>query len=196
MTRSPAPQVLRFALALASSLCLSLSVLSSADSQAPFFEPGGYRIDRFRAPVPDSLPGAATLHTRALVQLVESAAPPPILIDVLPAPPRPEGLAATSLWLPPSREDIPGSVWLPNVGYGRLSDALDRYFRANLARLTEGDPARPIVIYCQAECWMSWNAARRAVEYGYGRVIWYPEGTDGWQAAGLPLEAATPVPME
>jgi hypothetical protein len=42
---------------------------------------------------------------------------------------------------------------------------------------------------------MSWNAAKRAVRSGYGNVVWYHEGTDGWAAAGLPLEPAEPVPM-
>jgi rhodanese-related sulfurtransferase len=41
---------------------------------------------------------------------------------------------------------------------------------------------------------MSWNAAKRAVMWGYTGVIWYPEGTDGWQDAGLPLEEAKPAP--
>ena len=86
-------------------------------------------------------------------------------------------------------------MWLPNVGYGRVSDTLDRYFRANLQRLTNDDPARPVIIYCLADCWMSWNAARRAAEYGYKRILWYPEGTDGWAAAGLPLARSTPAPM-
>jgi PQQ-dependent catabolism-associated CXXCW motif protein len=42
------------------------------------------------------------------------------------------------------------------------------------------------------ECWMSWNAAKRAVALGYARVHWYPDGTDGWAAAGLPLAEARP----
>ena len=42
---------------------------------------------------------------------------------------------------------------------------------------------------------MSWNAAKRALSYGYSRVYWYPEGTDGWAAAGGELTEATPVPM-
>ncbi len=29
---------------------------------------------------------------------------------------------------------------------------------------------------------------------GYSNVAWYREGTDGWLAAGLPLEDATPEP--
>jgi rhodanese-related sulfurtransferase len=36
---------------------------------------------------------------------------------------------------------------------------------------------------------MSWNAARRAItEYGFEEVLWYPLGTDGWEAAGLSLQ--------
>ena len=47
-------------------------------------------------------------------------------------------------------------------------------------------PGKLLVIYCQANCWMSWNAAKRALSYGYPNVAWYPEGTDGWQRADLP----------
>ena len=41
---------------------------------------------------------------------------------------------------------------------------------------------------------MSWNAAKRALTYGYSQVYWFPEGTDGWDAAGLPLEPSEPEP--
>jgi rhodanese-related sulfurtransferase len=41
---------------------------------------------------------------------------------------------------------------------------------------------------------MSWNAAKRAVALGYSNIIWYPDGTDGWEKAGLPLTPATPEP--
>ena len=114
----------------------------------------------------------------------------PILIDVLPAPRPPEDRAGARLWRAKPRANIPGSVWLPNVGYGELSAEFQAYFANNLARLTDGDRSRRLVFYCQADCWMSWNAAKRAVQSGYGNVVWYPEGTDGWAAAGLPLEPA------
>jgi PQQ-dependent catabolism-associated CXXCW motif protein len=51
-----------------------------------------------------------------------------------------------------------------------------------------------VVLYCLADCWMSWNAAKRAQEIGYSNVAWYREGTDGWFAAGLPLEETAPEP--
>jgi len=49
------------------------------------------------------------------------------------------------------------------------------------------------VFYCLASCWMSWNAAKRALELGYTNVAWYPEGTDGWADQGLPLEGRVPM---
>jgi PQQ-dependent catabolism-associated CXXCW motif protein len=51
-----------------------------------------------------------------------------------------------------------------------------------------------VVFYCLADCWMSWNAAKRAAAWGYTRVYWYRDGTDGWAAAKLPLVEAQPVP--
>jgi PQQ-dependent catabolism-associated CXXCW motif protein len=44
--------------------------------------------------------------------------------------------------------------------------------------------------------WMSWNAAKRALMMGYRNVAWYPEGTEGWEAAGLPLQEAKPAPTD
>ena len=157
-------------------------------------EPAGYRMADYRAPVPAALAGAEVVTTAGLQRRLQTASPP-LLIDVLPAPREPANRPAGSIWRPEPRDDIPGSVWLPNVGYGELSAEFETWFRDHLARLTEGDRARPIVFYCKANCWMSWNAAKRALAYGYRQVVWYPGGTDGWQAAGLPLAAAEPVPM-
>ena len=149
-------------------------------------------MSEFRAPVPCTLAGATVVSTEALRLRLERDAP--LLVDVLPSPRRPEGLAEGTPWLPPVRRNIPGTVWLPNTGFGDLPIEEETYLRANLVRLTGGDPSRPLVFYCLADCWMSWNAARRAVEWGYGSVIWYPDGTDGWGAGGLPLAESSPVP--
>lgn len=120
-----------------------------------------------------------------------------LLIDVLPTPIKPKDRPANLLWLPPPRRNIPGSHWLPNVGFGALSDELDLYFKENLERLSYGDKTTNIVIYCLANCWMSWNAAKRAAtEYGYTNVFWYPDGTTGWEATGQPLKESQPVPIE
>lgn len=156
-------------------------------------EPDGYRMANYRAPVPATLAGALVVDTAALQDLIADG--DLLLIDVLPLPREPAGRPAGSIWQPPEHANLPGSVWLPNVGYGELSAEFEVYFREHLTRLTGGDKARWLAFYCQAECWMSWNAARRALAYGYENVIWYPIGTDGWRAAGLPLVPAEPVPM-
>lgn len=160
----------------------------------PVPEPEGYRMTAYRAPVPASLAGARTVTTAELEALLATE-PPPVLIDVLPAPREPANRPAGRVWRPKPRDNIPGSVWLANVGYGELSAEFESYFKDNLARLAGGDRSRQLVFYCRADCWMSWNAAKRALGYGYANVIWYPSGTDGWREAGLPLAPAAPVPM-
>ncbi|MDB5635828.1 MAG: rhodanese, partial [Bradyrhizobium sp.] len=88
----------------------------------------------------------------------------------------------------------PGSIWLPDTGYGTLAAATEDYLRDGLARASGGNKAKQLVIYCQADCWMSWNAAKRVLSYGYSNVAWYPEGTDGWQWANLPVADSQPEP--
>ena len=99
-------------------------------------------------------------------------------------------------WQQPPPKHLPGSVWLPNVGLGSLSPEFADYFADNLATLTGGDAARPLVFYCDANCWLGYNAAKRAVrEFGYSNVYWYPDGVEGWQEAGLELVEIPPEPM-
>jgi quinoprotein dehydrogenase-associated probable ABC transporter substrate-binding protein/PQQ-dependent catabolism-associated CXXCW motif protein len=157
-------------------------------------EPSGYRMDKYRAPVPATLAGATVLSTAALEQLI--AERHPVLIDVLPKQRRPKDRDQNQLWIEPKREHIAGSAWLPNVGFGELSPEFTDYFRTELAKLTGGDKSRPVVFYCDANCWMSWNAAKRAlVELGYTSVYWYPEGVQGWQKAGRQTAEAHEISM-
>ena len=157
-------------------------------------EPAGYRLENYRAPVPDTVAGGRVVHTDELNRLV--AQHEVLLIDVLPAPRQPEGMKPGTPWLPLPRYDVPGSTWLPEVGRGALSAAADERFRSKLETLTGGDHAKPLVFYCLADCWMSWNATKRAVSYGFRNANWYPDGSDGWHAAGLPLQRSEPEPVE
>lgn len=155
-------------------------------------EPEGYRTERYRAPTPSSLEGATVVDTAALQRLVASEEP--VLIDVMAK--QAESSDEEAAWQPPPREHVAGSVWLPNVGLGSLAPEFMDYFEDSLATLTEGDPTRPLVFYCDANCWMGYNAAKRALrELGYSNVYWYPEGVQGWRSAGLELVEAEPVPM-
>jgi PQQ-dependent catabolism-associated CXXCW motif protein len=182
--------VVRFAL-LAAALLSSGALAGEGDEPVP--EPAGYRMDDYRAPTPATVAGGTTLTTEELRRLLERAHV--IVIDVLPLQQRPEGLPEDTLWMPQVRRNIPGSIWLPEVGRGALNPAVEGYFRRHLERLTEGDRGRGLVFYCLADCWMSWNAAKRAISFGYTRVYWYPDGTDGWTAAGLPTEVSEPMPL-
>jgi PQQ-dependent catabolism-associated CXXCW motif protein len=157
-------------------------------------EPAGYRLDDYRAPTPATLKGAVVIDASTLRHLMLTK--PLVVIDVLPQPPRPANLPSTTLWHPPTRLDIPGSFWLANTGYGQLSPEMDNYFRKTLAGLTLGDPARPLAFYCEARCWMSWNAAKRALSYGYKHVYWFPGGMQGWQGTGYPTLSNIPLPLK
>jgi PQQ-dependent catabolism-associated CXXCW motif protein len=151
-----------------------------------------YRMENYRAPVPASLEGARVLTTveAAAIWAQETA----VFVDVFPRPPRPPNLPEGTLWHEKPHFGIPGSVWLPDVGYGELHASMESYFRTNLERAAGGDRGKTLVFYCLKDCWMSWNAAKRAQSFGYTRVDWYPEGADGWEAARLPLEEMRPAP--
>jgi PQQ-dependent catabolism-associated CXXCW motif protein len=145
-------------------------------------EPVDYRHDDYRKPVPATLKGATVLDAAQALDLWSSKTA--IFIDVYPRPPKPANLPAGTLWRDPSHQSIENAKWLPNVGYGVLSDAVDSYFRSTLMTLTQGDMAKPIVFFCVRNCWMSWNSAKRALAYGYTRIYWFPDGTDAWQEIG------------
>jgi len=40
------------------------------------------------------------------------------------------------------------------------------------------------VNYCHRNCWLSWNAAKRAISYGYRNVFWFPDGMEGGAPPG------------
>jgi PQQ-dependent catabolism-associated CXXCW motif protein len=148
-------------------------------------EPPGYRMDDFRSPVPATLRGAKVLTSDEAADLWNKNAA--TFIDVYPQAPKPANLPAGTFWRDPVHRSIEGAHWVPNVGYGALSPAMDAYFRQALARLTGSKRDAAVVFFCLKDCWMSWNAAKRALELGYTNVMWFSEGTDGWQELGYPL---------
>ena len=168
-----------------------LAAPAFAQQQEPF-EPEGFRSDNYRAPVPATLQGARVLTTAdaEAIWRAKSGA----FIDVLPRPPKPKNLPEGTVWRDAPRKNIPGSIWLPDTGYGTLPPAMDDYFRRGLAAASRGDKAALLVIYCLADCRMSWNAAKRALADGYANIAWYPDGTDGWERAKLPTDEAQPEP--
>jgi PQQ-dependent catabolism-associated CXXCW motif protein len=198
--RSASAAVLTFAVALIVVIVPALELISEARAAEtapnaavePVPEPSGYRGGDYRSPVPQTLRGATVLSSQQAT--VIWSAKKAIFIDVYPHAPKPGDLPPDTLWRETTHQSIEDAVWLPNVGYGVLSAATDAYFRRNLEALTHGDKAKPIVFFCLRNCWMSWNAAKRAMSYGYSNVDWYRDGTDGWLEIGGLVEEAHPLP--
>ena len=154
-------------------------------------EPSDYWTGPTNSPVPVTLSGGVVItdvHRLQALQKDKNA----VVIDVSNAPLRPDNLAPGAPWLPLPHQAIPGSLWIPGVGMGEVPPAMGDFFRGQLSAATNNDPARPIVIYCHQSCWLSWNAAKRAISYGYLHVYWYREGIEGWKAAHLPTAVIEP----
>ncbi|MBO1541931.1 PQQ-dependent catabolism-associated CXXCW motif protein [Pseudomonas sp. OA65] len=163
--------------------------LNVAQAETALFSAQGYRIAQYRSPTPATVDGAQTLDTQTLQRLLEQAQPPR-LIDVYRRP-----------WVQgrfidnESHANLPGSLWLANTGDGDLDPTWQDYFSRHLRTATDGRLDRPLVFYCRSDCWLSWNAVKRAAAMGYKHLYWYRDGLDAWEAANLPLQAARPEPF-
>jgi PQQ-dependent catabolism-associated CXXCW motif protein len=165
---------------------------ADAKPSEPVPEPSSYRMENFRTPVPATLRGARVLADDEAADIWNKSGA--VFIDVYPQAPKPPNLPAGTFWREPSHRSIEGAQWLPNVGYGALSATMDEHFRSRLERLSTGKRDAPLIFFCLKDCWMSWNAAKRAIEYGYTNVMWFRDGTDGWQELGYPLVEVKQLP--
>jgi len=192
--------VLRLGLALALITALLAAPASSAASagtdprlsRLDFMSEDGYRTSQYGDPTPDFHPDAVVVDVDTLRSMLVDN--PPVLVDVMPRVDhrKPE---LYNIGLPPEapRASLPGGVWLPNTGFPVLEASLDAHFRTTLKALTDDDLSRDLVFYCMTNCWMGWNAARRASEYGYESVYWYPGGADDWFKQGGDTVLAIPL---
>jgi TolB-like protein len=146
-------------------------VRDHAEEAAEFGVPAtGELCAGFVGSTPTSVPGATTVRTGELVDLM--ARQKPILIDVA--------------WHSRGRS-IPGTVGLQGTGHGgRFSDERQTRFSRKMQHLTGGDLAVPIVAFCaNSERFTGYNLALRLVELGYSRIYWYRGGFEAWQVNGL-----------
>src|SRR5271166_2557616 len=116
----------RFAIAL---MCAGFPRFAGLANEAPP-EPHSFRMEDYRAPTPATLNGARVLTTEEARDIWRTGAA--ILIDVLPQAPRPANLGPEVVWRDRPRYDIPGSLWLPDTGYGALAPIMESYFLAGL----------------------------------------------------------------
>lgn len=141
------------------------------------------RADDIHAPTPARIPGAQVISTGALLEMLLAEGPRPLVIDVVP-----------TRW----RRTLPTAFQLPNAGMlatqakngaqaVEINATLERRLSLLLAEETGGDRSKPVVFLCvSVDCWLSYNAALRAVAAGYTQVLWYRGGTAAWRAAGIP----------
>lgn len=134
---------------------------------------------------PRTLRGATVIDAQAFTALV--AAQHPVLIDVANLEHRPDGRPPGLDWQPIHRS-VPGATWLPGAGTGHDVPGFAAAFAARVAEATGGDKDKPIVTFCHAQRWGSWNAAKRLTDLGYRHVYWYPGGSEGW-GTEAPMQA-------
>ncbi len=166
-----------------------IAMLASGWGQASeLFTADGYRATHYRSPTPLSHDFAVTLTPEQLQQLLQEQ-PAAALID-----------AYNNPWLhghfsmQKEHHNLPGTYWLANCGQGQLDADWQAYCQHWLQDISKGDKNAPLVMYCRADCWLGWNAARRAHEWGYTQLYWLRDGIEGWVEAGQTLERSQPLP--
>lgn len=175
--------------ALLASLTIGLLIATPAPAQDAPFNADGYRIAYYRAPVHQAPSGVGRIAPQAAAQLLPGT--DALFIDVLPA----EGghREANGRWrLAAPHDSIPGAHWFPEAGRGELASGIGDWFLRGIARLTHGRRDAMLILFCKADCWMGWNAAKRLHMAGYRNVWWLAEGTDGWGDLERPLSRAEP----
>ena len=181
-------------LSLLASLLIALVIVTHSQASGNITEPQDYRMSDYRTPTPATLAGATVVDAVEVHALIKDNKQT-VLIDVLPLERKPPDFPPDRLWRTPPRYNLPGSVWLPNVGDGPISPSFKQYFVENLENIVSTKYNPPLVFYCLVDCWMSWNAAKRALELGYDNIYWFPGGTDEWEAMGYELEPSKAVKM-
>lgn len=175
--------------ALLCALLVGMSLCATAQTDEPLFSADGYRLTLYRSPTPAHAEGATIVDTPALQTLLAKPEKP-VLVDVY----RRQWLQGKFIETEP-HANLPGSLWLANAGDGELNPEWQAYFANNLRTASAARLDAPLVFYCRSDCWLSWNAVKRARALGYTQLYWYRDGLDAWEAAGLPVQPAQPQPL-
>ena len=128
---------------------------------------------QMHGPTPASIPGGQLITTKGLVELLRGGQVPVLVLDVL-----------------GGAEAIQGAQYAgPASQPGAFNDQTQQQFGQYLQQATNGNKEQPIVTYClSTQCWMSYNAALRAINLGYTNVLWYRGGIEAWKQAGMPTQ--------
>ena len=131
----------------------------------------------YHSPTPLQIPGGKVVTTGELKALLEQN-PRPYVIDVLGG-----GVHTT----------VAGAFWMMGAGAGDMSREEEERFAKAIAGFAGGDKGRPMVFFCvDSECWLSYNAALRAIGLGYTNVMWYRGGIAAWRVGQNPAAQSDP----
>jgi PQQ-dependent catabolism-associated CXXCW motif protein len=120
-------------------------------------------------PTPTSIPGGQVITTDRLLGLYQQGDQSGLLVFHVLGP---------GPTLPNAQNAAPASQ------AGSFADQTQQEFGQYLQQVTQGNKARPMVFYClNIQCWMSYNAALRAINMGFTNVLWYRGGIEAWQQA-------------
>jgi len=127
----------------------------------------------FHGPTPNKIPGGQVITTKGLLPLLQQPGMPVLVFDVL-----------------GSGQALPRAMPLAWAAQpGSFNDPTQQQLAQALQQASQGRTDLPMVFYCGGpQCWMSYNAALRAIRLGYRNVLWYRGGVEAWQRAGQPLE--------
>jgi PQQ-dependent catabolism-associated CXXCW motif protein len=118
-------------------------------------------------PTPTSIPGGQVITTDRLLGLYQQGQQNGLLVFHVLGP---------GPTLPNAQNAAPASQ------AGSFDDQTQQQFGQYLQQVTQGNTGRPMVFYClNTQCWMSYNAALRAIRMGYSQVYWYRGGIEAWQ---------------
>jgi PQQ-dependent catabolism-associated CXXCW motif protein len=118
-------------------------------------------------PTPTSIPGGQVITTDRLLGLYQQGQQNGLLVFHVLGP---------GPTLPNAQNAAPASQ------AGSFDDQTQQQFGQYLQQVTQGNTGRPLVFYClNTQCWMSYNAALRAIRMGYSQVYWYRGGIEAWQ---------------
>ncbi len=141
--------------------------------------PAGLHSGAMHGPTPNSIPGGQLVTTQGLVSLLARRDVKALVFDVLGGP-----------------ETLPEAQFaVPAHQPGSFDDQTQREFGQYLKQVTQGRQDTPLVFYCASvQCWMSYNAALRAIRMGFSNVLWYRGGLEAWKAAGQPVRRQGGMP--
>lgn len=143
--------------------------------------------NNMHGPTPTSIPGGQVITTDRLLGLYQQGQQNGLLVFHVLGP---------GDMLPNAQNAVPASQ------PGSFNDQTQQEFGQYLQQVTQGNTSRPLVFYClNTQCWMSYNAALRAINMGFSNVLWYRGGIEAWQqvqrmASSLPQPGqATGAPV-